>query len=260
MMKRAPLLISIVLSIMIILAVSTHALLPHFSLKPLPDPHRTMIPMAIFARTQQPSVSFLLRYWTISRYMDVLYFSVADEIAASTDEITEIADETDAVPSIEPETADPEQSDPSGTLPVDSAADTADPPEMPADLPSPEEILPGNWKASISIDPADRTRFPFPVQRLLVPFEVIQNETGSWTAVISASGQVSEVTFNDPLIFLSLKQTVTLEQVFNITIDLSGELDRKAPLIAGTFQLWVEGDTVPYNGKWQAEKEPVIPE
>jgi hypothetical protein len=63
--------------------------------------------------------------------------------------------------------------------------------------------------------------------------------------VIPASGQVSEVTFNDPQIFLSLKQTVTLEQVFHITIDLSGELDSQAPLIAGTFQLWVEGDSSP---------------
>jgi hypothetical protein len=249
MRKPAPLLITLFLSIMIILTVSTHALVPDISIKPLPDPHRTMIPMTSYARTQQPAVSFLLRYWTVSRYMDVLYLSLADKPATPIDEITEITDDPEVNPLIETEAEGPEQT-----------ADTSAPPELRADLPLPEEILPGNWKASISIDPADRARFPFPVQRLLVPFEVIQNETAGWTAVITASGQVSEVTFNDPRIFLSLKQTVTLEQTFNITIDLSGELDSQAPLIAGTFQLWVEGDPTPYNGKWQAEKENVIPE
>jgi hypothetical protein len=260
MMKPAPLLINLILSFMIMLAVSTYALVPNISMKPLPDPHRTMIPMTSYARTQQPAVSFLLRYWTISRYMDVLYLSLAEKPVTPIDELTEITDDPEMEPAIETETDGPEQTDPSGASPADPAAATAEPPELLADIPSPEEILPGNWKASISIDPADRARFPFPVQRLLVPFEVIQNEAAGWTAVIPASGQVSEVTFNDPQIFLSLKQTVNLEQVFHITIDLSGELDSQASLIAGTFQLWVEGDPAPYIGKWQAEKENVFPE
>jgi hypothetical protein len=94
---------------MIMLAVSTHALIPNISLKPLPDPHRTMIPMTSYARTQQPSVSFLLRYWTISRYMDVLYLSLAEKPVTPIDETTEITADPELEPSIEPETDGPEQ-------------------------------------------------------------------------------------------------------------------------------------------------------
>ena len=118
-----------------------------------------------------------------------------------------------------------------------------------------ESILPGNWKATLTIGSQDRERFPFPIFRLLVPFEVNWEEKSGWFALITASNQISPIDMQLPQVSLSLQQTITTDQIITVSINLDGEIDQMTHSITGTFLLWIEGESEPYAGTWSAQKE-----